>query len=472
MAYCKKCGRKIDAESRFCPDCGTPVELEPLNVSVESEYDADDSTSRRQVYVGLIRKCPSCGAELPSNAAVCPQCGFELNTRKGAQAIQDFSNQLNEIDERIAAAGYTKEKGWSTWGTWKRIGWVLLNIYTICLPILIPWILKQIRILTIKPRPRLTALEERKAEIIQNYVVPNEKGAMVESLRFIRTKVEALNRQSKSEQLMYWMNLWAVKAGQINSKARESLKDDVDISSQYEGVNRITSATNKSMRISSGVKLAIILIVLLMIIVPVFSGSKSSKTSNSSNPSSSNETASVEEEAADLTENAKQDRSVDGYDKFSIGGLSFQVPSYYGATEVSDNDCYYAETGQGIVMLQMVSIDQAYTNREFLDQSTALFNSMFDGMKEASDGSYTIDVSGIGNYKQFTTKDNGYVAVMTPYTYTYKSDDMTVTSDALTVIINNEESGQVVSTTLFQSKDSEYNYFNDFAKMVGAVEKE
>ena len=266
MAYCKKCGKKLARDSRFCPNCGTPVE-DDLSVTVETELDADESSTRRQVFVGLVRKCPSCGEELSPGAAICPRCGFELNTTKGSRALEEFTDQVNEIDEVIAAEGTGKTaRGWSSWGGWKRFGWVVLNVYTLCLPILIPALLRLLRILFVVPKPKLTANESRKAEIIENYVVPNEKEAMTESLRFIRTKVEALKNQSNDERLMYWMNLWKVKAGQIYSKASKSLNNEEEIDKQYHAIERIVKGTNNKMRFASLIKAAVVIAAICMVV--------------------------------------------------------------------------------------------------------------------------------------------------------------------------------------------------------------
>ena len=266
MAFCRKCGKRIPDDSKFCPNCGASVD-NTLDVNVETENDADEAPTRRQVFVGLVRKCPSCGEELSPGVAICPTCGFELNTKKGSMALEDFVDQLSEVDEEIAAEGVGRTvKGWSSWGGWKRFGWVVLNIYTLCLPIIIPALLRWIRILFVVPKPKLTANESRKAEIIENYVIPNEKEALTESLRFIRTKVEALKRQSNDEKLMYWMNLWKVKAGQIFSKASKSVGDDKEIASNYKAINRIVKGSNTSMRIGAGIKTAIVIFIIYFIV--------------------------------------------------------------------------------------------------------------------------------------------------------------------------------------------------------------
>lgn len=452
MSYCKHCGRQIDDNSKFCPGCGAKI-------SADDDFLAqDNSEDRRQVFVGVIRKCPSCGAELPSTAAVCPQCGFELNTTKGSQAIETFSRELNSIEEKIASEG-TKNIGWSSWGTWKRIGWVLLNIYTGCLPILIPFILKQIRILTIKPSPKLTAMEEHKAKTIENYIVPNEKGAIVESLRFIRAKVEALNKQSKNERLMYWLNLWAVKAGQIHSLAMGSLRGDSDVEQQYEGLSKIANSTNRSMRISAGIKLAVILIVLLMLIVPIFTRGSSSSDTESLNTQVENT-----EEAVPAVE--KDERIANNYNEVELGGFVINLPEYYGENQAEgDSLIYYAETGEGTVMLtSSISKDvKDVDNETFLMENSALFDSFFEGL-EGSSNSLTRS-----NKQNSFKTDSGLVGVMEDYVVTIEADGMEVVADGCTAFINSPDKESIITVSLAQSRNSQYNYFSGFAEILKGI---
>lgn len=463
MAYCKKCGRKVDDETKFCPNCGTLVERDELEVSVESDNDADDAEARRQVYVGLIRKCPSCGAELPSNAALCPQCGFELNTRKGAQALQAFSQELNTIEDKIAAEG-TKNSGWSTWKTWQKVGWVLLNIYTFCLPIIIPAILRQIRVLTIKPSPKLTAMEERKAKTIENYIVPNEKGAIIESLRFIRTKVEALNKQSKSEKLLYWMNLWAVKAGQINSIASGSLTGDPDVEHQYNGILKTTNGTNRSMRVSAGIKLAILLLVIIIPASAVVSGFKAISNASSSQEKT---TKNISEEVPSIN---KDNRIANEYREEELGGVVFRVPDYCGDNiESGDKRSYFPETGEGVVYLEISTqdFDEQVDDETFLMGYDYLLDGFFKG---AADSDSTKSVNRSNIQKKFKTS-GGLTGVLEEYTAVVSNGEKEITADCCVAIVNNPDNNSEIILGLMQSRQSQYNYFSDFAEMLKGIKK-
>lgn len=57
--------------------------------------------TRTQEFVGTIRKCPNCGAELPGMVAVCPQCGHEISGVGANVSVREFfDNYQKEHDDR------------------------------------------------------------------------------------------------------------------------------------------------------------------------------------------------------------------------------------------------------------------------------------------------------------------------------------------------------------------------------------
>ena len=62
MAFCANCGNQLNGNELFCSACGTPQKISKVNNHQYSER-------RQNVYVGNVRKCPSCGAELSSFTA-------------------------------------------------------------------------------------------------------------------------------------------------------------------------------------------------------------------------------------------------------------------------------------------------------------------------------------------------------------------------------------------------------------------
>jgi membrane protease subunit (stomatin/prohibitin family) len=56
LVICPKCGEKVPATSKFCPNCGT--QLTPASQGAMA--------------------CPNCGKSIPANSKFCPECGFKL----------------------------------------------------------------------------------------------------------------------------------------------------------------------------------------------------------------------------------------------------------------------------------------------------------------------------------------------------------------------------------------------------------
>jgi DNA-directed RNA polymerase subunit M/transcription elongation factor TFIIS len=56
LVICPKCGEKVPATSKFCPNCGTTL-------TPPSE--------------GAIA-CPKCGKSIPANSKFCPECGNKI----------------------------------------------------------------------------------------------------------------------------------------------------------------------------------------------------------------------------------------------------------------------------------------------------------------------------------------------------------------------------------------------------------
>jgi membrane protease subunit (stomatin/prohibitin family) len=57
LVICPKCGSKVPATSKFCPECGT-------NLSPPSTATI---------------KCPKCGKEIPADSKFCPECGNKIS---------------------------------------------------------------------------------------------------------------------------------------------------------------------------------------------------------------------------------------------------------------------------------------------------------------------------------------------------------------------------------------------------------
>jgi hypothetical protein len=212
VCYCPFCGTQSNKNMRFCSKCG-----KALNQTVqEVRINSDDKIAkqqyhveRKQKYAGSIIKCPSCGQELTSFMAICPSCGHEINSSKVSDSLQDFVEQIENIEKRIDSNHSASMKISKAWRMVKKIGWVLLNICFACIPLLISVILRFFRT---DKKPELTTEEKLKVSIIENYQFPNSRGDILDALVYIKGKVSLLASDTPNNTNAYWIKLWVKKA--------------------------------------------------------------------------------------------------------------------------------------------------------------------------------------------------------------------------------------------------------------------
>jgi membrane protease subunit (stomatin/prohibitin family) len=58
LVICPKCGNRVPATSKFCPECGTALTPPSAGAMI----------------------CPKCGKSIPANSKFCPECGSTLST--------------------------------------------------------------------------------------------------------------------------------------------------------------------------------------------------------------------------------------------------------------------------------------------------------------------------------------------------------------------------------------------------------
>ena len=90
--YCKNCGEQIDDNSKFCNNCGTQIVKEQ---------------NGKSQYVGEIKKCPYCGAQISAFQEKCDICGFELRNIETSNSVKRFKEEIVRIKQKIK----TQEKG-------------------------------------------------------------------------------------------------------------------------------------------------------------------------------------------------------------------------------------------------------------------------------------------------------------------------------------------------------------------------
>jgi Predicted nucleic acid-binding protein, consists of a PIN domain and a Zn-ribbon module len=244
MEFCTGCGRKLPDKAKFCPACGK-----------HTQKAQPDDGSRKIEYAGKIVKCPACGTELPSLTGICPGCGHEINTQKISDSLRLFIIQINDCDRQIANSPEAPKKGWATWSKGMRIGWILLNIQLVCIPLLIYYM--QPMTLLGKP-PQLSTIEKHKAVIIENFTLPNDRGPILEALLFIKSKVNYLANEKPTSGTAYWTRLWTNKAEELYRKAEVLYPNDKISNEAYRDIIASSQRAKKALNVRRGIVIAIV----------------------------------------------------------------------------------------------------------------------------------------------------------------------------------------------------------------------
>ena len=104
MAFCGQCGAKNDDNNRFCALCGAPI-----RVAIAMEKDNAQQThtatiqsvaqpTRKDVYEGVIHKCPNCGSTINGMEIQCSTCGHEFRTENVTGTVQTLSQRLDQLE--------------------------------------------------------------------------------------------------------------------------------------------------------------------------------------------------------------------------------------------------------------------------------------------------------------------------------------------------------------------------------------
>lgn len=77
---CPKCGNELPENARFCLECGTKIEALADNEMICPACGKKTPKGKFCMECGqpLIKRCPSCGAEIPQNGKFCLECGTRV----------------------------------------------------------------------------------------------------------------------------------------------------------------------------------------------------------------------------------------------------------------------------------------------------------------------------------------------------------------------------------------------------------
>ena len=246
MRYCSKCGAPLNDGDKFCGECGVAVELEN-----NSDEKNDSRAKRTQEFAGTVKKCPVCGEELPSMVAICPTCGHEINSARVTRVLQEFIVNLDNCNQQIAeeeqqdiAEKRVTRTGWSSWGIWTKIGWIILNIVLYGIPLMVYLYMRYFY----HKGSRFTPIGRQKTTLIENFQIPNEKQAILDTLYFIKSKVAILCVQKKNAENWHWIKLWHTKAKQIQEKAKIVLPGNQEVDVICQEIDNDVKKAGKNFR--------------------------------------------------------------------------------------------------------------------------------------------------------------------------------------------------------------------------------
>lgn len=165
MFFCMSCGKSIPSDAKFCPYCGKLISDNSENLGI-----------RRQVYDGVVHKCPNCGEVLSSFMTTCPTCGYEIRGVDASGIVKEFADKLSKLEE----SKQTTKKG-----------------------------------------RRRREIDKQKIDLIQNFLIPTTKEDVLEFLSLALGNIDSsVLTRSHSSTIEYAISqAWLAKLEQAYAKA-------------------------------------------------------------------------------------------------------------------------------------------------------------------------------------------------------------------------------------------------------------
>ena len=204
-------------------------------LEMEKAKSAQPSAPKSEKY-GDVRKCPACGAIVPSMAAKCPECGYEFTNVEANSSTRLLMQKIDEIQAQYAElTANVDNKDESTIRT---------------------------RGYQVKRQ-----LNDRTAQLIQNFPIPNTREDLIEFLTLCIGN-------SKADSIMLDGNdpvtpAWRKKLQQVIAKVKVALPNDQqaqELIEEYEGKRE--SSKKKGKKIAIGIVVLIVVACLIALLVP------------------------------------------------------------------------------------------------------------------------------------------------------------------------------------------------------------
>lgn len=212
--FCIKCGSELPNDAKFCLQCGAKVDI--------VQNDEDEGNKRKQVFDGVVKKCPNCGATIDSFQTNCSNCGYELREQKANSFAERFAEGMNKIENEMTAI---KSDEKTEINLFKNDGKGFWSNYVDALKEEEERISKEKNILN------------KEIQYIKNFPIPNSKEELYEfmimaannvDIKLYKKGVMSKIFGSNDDDELKLSNAWLSKMKMIYQKAKISIKDSSD----------------------------------------------------------------------------------------------------------------------------------------------------------------------------------------------------------------------------------------------------
>lgn len=210
-------------------------ENQQYQLEMEKAKSAQPSAPKSEKY-GDVRKCPACGAIVPSMAAKCPECGYEFTNVEANSSTRLLMQKIDEIQAQYAELTANVDN--------KDESAIRTRGYQV-----------------------KRQLNDRTAQLIQNFPIPNTREDLIEFLTLCIGN-------SKADSVMLDGNdpvtpAWRKKLQQVIAKVKVALPNDQqaqELIDEYEGKRE--NSKKKGKKIAIGIVVLIVIALLIAFLVP------------------------------------------------------------------------------------------------------------------------------------------------------------------------------------------------------------
>ena len=229
--FCQNCGNQLGDGARFCSHCGAAT----------GSVSGNSPSQRKEEYVGVVKKCPSCGSPMQSMDAVCTSCGHSFTKGNTCDSVKEFASRLQEISAGTLTED-DKDRGENSrtliLALWFLIALLVMSTASVSsitgggsylgllgVPVLLAVILLVM--------PPITTQEQQKIDYITAFPIPNDKESIIEFMMLTKSFIKdvlfiSLFFSTDSKRTKRMNKVWKKKFQQASAKAKMLLKDDPD----------------------------------------------------------------------------------------------------------------------------------------------------------------------------------------------------------------------------------------------------